>query len=103
MVRKTGERFQTLQGYVLVKQDKGYPISEHKLVMEDHLGRKLMKGENIHHKNSIRDDNRIENLELWTLSQPAGSRVEDKIAWAIEFLSDYGYEVHGGTQVKLFE
>lgn len=38
-------------------------------------------------------DNRINNLELWTRHQPAGQRVEDKVAWAIEFLEQYGYKV----------
>ncbi len=58
--------------------------------MEGIIGRPLRPEENVHHKNGQRDDNRPENLELWSRSQPAGQRVEDKLAWAMEIVELYG-------------
>lgn len=66
--------------------------AQHRHIMEVHFGGPLEKHENVHHLNGVRDDNRIENLELWSTSQPSGQRIEDKTAWAIEWLRKYSPE-----------
>lgn len=57
--------------------------------MEGAIGRYLLPGENVHHKNGVRDDNRIRNLELWVKFQPAGQRASDLLVWAREIVDRY--------------
>lgn len=57
--------------------------------MAEMLGRTLLKGENVHHRNGDRSDNRPENLELWVTTQPSGQRPSDLLVWAYEIIARY--------------
>lgn len=87
-------------GYVKVYRD-GRADYVHRFVMEDHIGRKLLPTESVHHVNGDRSDNRIENLELWSKAQPAGQRVADKVAWAVGLLELYAPELLADRDVQL--
>lgn len=73
-----GGRYKSKDGYVWLTVPIGFPgsdnrakhnqrssrILEHRKIMQEVLGRTLLRTETVHHKNGIKDDNRPENLEL---------------------------------------
>ena len=58
-----GEKRLNSSGYYLVKTPSGV-IPEHRLIISEQLGRELESSEAIHHRNHIKTDNNVENLEL---------------------------------------
>ena len=65
-----GEQKTNQRGYVYII-DWNHPhggsehkVREHRIIMEKYLERYLDKNEVVHHKNGIKDDNRLENLEV---------------------------------------
>lgn len=61
----------------------------HRHAMEQYIGRPLLKTEYVHHRNGLKGDNRLENLELWLRHHPPGQRVEEQVVWAREILELY--------------
>ena len=78
-------------GYVLIKVGFGREWKlEHRLVMEQWLGRELLPGETVHHINGCKTENDLANLELWASTHPKGQRVQDLVEWAEMILKRYG-------------
>lgn len=96
---RTG-RCKNYHGYIAIKlqpDNEWFPMAhtngyvlEHRLVMAQSLGRMLRDEETVHHKNGVKDDNRIENLELRTGPHGKHQSVEDLLAWAREIIELYG-------------
>ena len=90
-----GGRTRHKAGYVMVRvpehprAGRSHYVFEHIVVAEALLRRNLLEGETVHHINGIRDDNRPENLELWTRPQPSGIRVSDAVVWARSIYDRY--------------
>lgn len=94
-VQPSGATRTHTSGYLLEKVGNQW-VMQHRLVMEQFLGRKLLPRERVHHRNGKRDDNRVQNLEIWTLrgankKDPPGLRLRELLDQVIEHpaLSDF--------------
>jgi len=78
-------------GYIRVRANGKYQ-QEHRLIIEGLIGRKLSSYETIHHKNGIRSDNSLENLELRSSNHGQGARIEDLVEHWTNMLKIYAPE-----------
>lgn len=60
-------RFVRSDGYVAVRVGSEYQL-EHRVIMESHIGRRLESSEHVHHRNGVKHDNRLENLEILSVA-----------------------------------
>lgn len=85
-LKTSGHRKKRKDGYISVyfpahpKANKDGYIPEHHLIMESHIGRHLKEDEVVHHINHVRDDNRIENLQLMTFKEHSALHMKER--WA---------------------
>lgn len=80
---KKGKGWVSLDGYKLISVNNK-SRREHRVIMENHLGRKLRDKEIVHHKNGNKLDNRLENLEIMTQSEHIDLMIRDKKGRLIE-------------------
>lgn len=79
--KRLGERQKNVRGYIEIRTKAGRAY-EHRLVVEKHLGRKLLPTEQVHHKNWNKEDNRIENLQVVDIQTHA--TIEMNRRWAMQ-------------------
>lgn len=81
-------------GYMYVMVN-GKGVFEHRHIMEMHIGRKLSRTEHVHHKNGIKTDNRIDNLQLMDGKEHNKEHMTSEVAKQMSIL---GHRARWGGQ-----
>ena len=71
-------KVRTPRGYVKLHMADGSLVYEHRYVMEQHLGRPLLPGEDVHHINKDKADNRVENLRIVNKTEHSSLHADDR-------------------------
>jgi hypothetical protein len=85
---ENGSGYVLPSGYVRISVG-GRKMLAHRHVMAEHLGRPLHPDETVHHRNGVRHDNVVSNLELRVKAHAAGLSVDEAVEWAEEILRRY--------------
>lgn len=96
-----GEGHLSVTGYMEITVD-GRRTLQHRHVMEQAIGRLLTRHEQVHHRNGVRNDNRLENLELWVKGHPFGQRPQDLVAFVVEHYPEMTRLALEGQQQQLW-
>lgn len=53
-----------IEGRIWIDSETQIRVKKHRYLMEQHLGRRLLPSEDVHHLNGNKQDNRIRNLQV---------------------------------------